>query len=640
MVKLVPVVLFLFFFFNAPAQLCTGSLGDPIVNITFGAGSNPGGALPVTATGYTYTTADCPEDGSYTIRSFTNGCFGSTWHTLSNDHTGNTNGYFMVVNSAYQPSAFYIDTVKNLCGNTTYEFASWVINLLKPDACSGAGIQPNLTFTIEKTDGTVLQTYNSGNIASSNTPQWRQFGFFFTTPVTADIVIRIVNNAPGGCGNDLALDDITFRPCGPLLVPSITNEPATTTAFCQGPAASYTFSCQVSGGITNPYYQWQQKTNNVWTDIPGANALSYTASFPAGTAPGTYAFRFTASEQSNAGSPQCRINSDPVTVVINANPVTTASNNGPVCAGKDVSFSATGGTIYDWTGPNGFATSGAAVVITNAQQTDAGKYYVLVKNAAGCPHLDSSILVVNPVPMATTADVQVSICEADSVLLSASGGNTYEWQPAAGLSSATVPAPKASPAASTDYAVIVSNSFGCTDTAYTKVIVSQKPRVNAGEDKVTFTGTPVQINGTVSGDNIQYFWDASPFLSNALSLEPLADPSADTKFVLNAVSLSGCGKATDTMEVFVYNALYIPNAFTPNGDGINDTWNLPALRAFNNFELSVFNRYGETVFHLNNNVLPWDGTYKGKKLPLGVYVYVIDFKGKRKTVKGTVSILR
>ena len=188
------------------AQLCQGSLGDPLVNITFGSGGNPGAPLAAAATGYQFTSADCPNDGFYTVRNNTNACFGNTWHSLSVDHTGNGNGYFMLVNASIQPSAFYVDTVRGLCGSSTYEFAAWVTNVIRPASCSGNSNQPNLSFTIEKTDGTVVQTYNSGNIPPTSSPVWKQYGFFFTTPPAgSDIVLRIVNNAPGGCGNDLGL---------------------------------------------------------------------------------------------------------------------------------------------------------------------------------------------------------------------------------------------------------------------------------------------------------------------------------------------------------------------------------------------------------------------------------------------------
>ncbi|RYZ21921.1 MAG: gliding motility-associated C-terminal domain-containing protein, partial [Chitinophagaceae bacterium] len=200
--------------FCGRAQLCTGSLGDPIVRTTFGNGANPGPRLPSAALGYSYVANDCPNDGSYTLRNASNACFGSTWHTVASDHTGDAGGYFMVVNASNNPGDFYVDTVRGLCSGTTYEFAAWVLNISRTNGCNGTPIQPNITFRIERTNGTVLGTYNTGNIPPAPSPEWKQFGFFFTTTASvADVVVRMTNNAPGGCGNDLLLDDITFRPC-------------------------------------------------------------------------------------------------------------------------------------------------------------------------------------------------------------------------------------------------------------------------------------------------------------------------------------------------------------------------------------------------------------------------------------------
>ena len=190
--------------FTSPkAQLCQGNLGDPVVNITFGAGPNPGPSLNAATTNYSFFGFDCPNDGSYTVINRSTACFGNSWHTVTQDHTGNSNGYFMLVNASLQPNDFYLDTVHGLCPNTTFEFAAWMLNILLPSACQPNPQQPNITFSIETVTGTALQTFNTGTIPSDASPTWKQYGFIFKTPAgISDIVVRIVNNAPGGCGND------------------------------------------------------------------------------------------------------------------------------------------------------------------------------------------------------------------------------------------------------------------------------------------------------------------------------------------------------------------------------------------------------------------------------------------------------
>src|SRR5579871_2684758 len=245
------------------AQLCSGSLGDPVVHFTFGAGSNPGPPLPGTITNYQYVNSNCPNDGQYTLANSTANCFGNTWITLTQDHTGDPNGYFMLTNASINRDDFYIDTIRGLCAGTTYEFAAWIVNILKPDACNGTGIEPNLTFNIETPDGTVLSYYNTGFIKATGFASWQQYGFYFTTPPNQPtIVLRIRNDAPGGCGNDLALDDITFRPCGPLVLASSSGSTSDTVNLCDyDNTTTLTFNASVSAGYNNPLYQWQISTD-------------------------------------------------------------------------------------------------------------------------------------------------------------------------------------------------------------------------------------------------------------------------------------------------------------------------------------------------------------------------------------------
>ncbi|RYE14205.1 MAG: T9SS type B sorting domain-containing protein, partial [Sphingobacteriales bacterium] len=545
---------------------------------------------------------DCPNDGFYTVRNNSTGCFSNTWHSLISDHTGNGNGYFMLVNASLQPSAFYLDTVRGLCGNTQYEFAAWVMNVILPSSCNGNTNQPNLTFTIERIDGTVLQTYNSGNIPPASSPQWKQYGFFFTTPAgVADVVLRIVNNAPGGCGNDLALDDITFRPCGALLTPAITGQSSNTSQICTGTARSVTLTCSVGPGFNNPVYQWQQLIANSWTDIPAANATTYTANFPAAALAGTYRYRLTVAEAGNFGSPQCRISSLPLTVVVNDLPVAAASNSGPACANATLTLSASGGIQYSWSGVNGFASNEASPVLPAVQPSQSGMYIVQVANATGCVATASTSVVVHPAPLATTGAATVAVCMGDSVQLSAAGGLTYRWAPASGLSNSAIANPKASPAENITYQVEVTDVNGCKDSAETIVQVIDRAIANAGPDHTIVGGGGVKLLGSISGNYQSFAWTPATAFANPQQLQPTVTPAADAVYRLTVTSNNGCGTSFDEVAVKLYKGIFIPSAFTPNNDGINDRWNIAALDAFPNFELYVFNRYGEVVFKNSGN---------------------------------------
>jgi hypothetical protein len=240
------------------AQICAGSLGDAVINVTFGAGAGAGSPLPGATTFYNFVSYDCPNDGNYTVINATASCFGNSWQTLSQDHTpGDNDGRMMLVNASIDPGDFFVDTARGLCANTTYEFGAWVANVLLTSACEGNGTDPKLVFNIETSAGVVLGTYSTGDIPETASPEWKQYGLFFTTPInTNDVVIRITNNAPGGCGNDIALDDITFRPCGPTVNATIANSAETILDLCSASITTASISATIGNGYVGPSQQW------------------------------------------------------------------------------------------------------------------------------------------------------------------------------------------------------------------------------------------------------------------------------------------------------------------------------------------------------------------------------------------------
>lgn len=622
------------------SQLCTGSLGDPVVHITFGSGGTQGNAIPSASTTYGFRSSDCPDDGWYTIRNSTSACFGNTWHSVAEDHTpGDVSGHMMVVNASFQPGVFYLDTVRGLCANTTYELAAWVMNVLRNTACGGAGIDPILTFQIETVTGQVLATYVTGSILETASPDWKQYGHFFTTTaISTSVVIRISNNAPGGCGNDILLDDITFRPCGPQVNATLSITGDTTAEFCEGNPTSYLIQSAASTGYSNPVYQWQVSVNGgAFTDIPGANNNTYLRD---STGDGEYRYRLSMAESVNIGVNSCRVASNMITFTVNPLPVPGLSDTTTGCAETDLLLDASGGTIYEWFGPNGFTASGQNITVPDLQPADAGLYRVMVTTDKGCSDGDSTIVVVYPavVPFASGG---TSVCEGVPVRLNATGGVQYEWTPASGLSSPTIADPVALPSDTMQYQVKVYNVFGCFDTASVTVNIWKKPKAMAGPDKRMLEGETVLLEGAAEGTQVRYFWTPPNNLDNTFILTPTAGPTVNTTYTLHVVSDLGCGTATDNVFVRVYKQVKIPNAFSPNGDGINDDWKILNLETYPESVLQVFNRHGQQVYYSRGYSRNWNGTFNGKPLPVGTYYYVIDLKSEYfPRLSGWVFIVR
>jgi gliding motility-associated-like protein len=627
--------LFLFIFSSELfAQLCQGSLGDPVVNITFGSGTNPGPALGAT-TNYNYIADGCPNDGFYTVANTITNCFNDTWHHTG-DHTGNPNGYMMVVNASYTPGDFFVKKVDGLCPNTTYEFAAWIYNLIQSFACYGNTIKPNITFNIETPNGQVLQTYSTGDIPENL--GWKQYGFFFSTTIDVNsVVLRMTNNAPGGCGNDLLLDDITFRACGPLVSANI-NGSLDSVDVCTGDNSIFTIGANVSSGYSDPVYQWQESQDDgiTFRNINGATNLAYIR--PATNSPGRFLYRMAVSQRQNTDVSSCSIYSNIVSVGVNKYPLIAASTRGH-CTGDSLILTANDAAQFSWKGPDNFISNEQNPFIAMATFANNGKYYVTGTSEKGCTSTDSTVATLSVRPEVNAGGDQ-EICEGNQAQLKSTGNHitSYQWSPVEGLSNPQISDPVAVPSQTTLYILQVAN-VDCIVSDSVLVTVNINPSANAGPDRVIIKGQSATLQGTAEGTDVNYLWAPEINITGNTTLSPVVNPLATQMYVLNVFSNKGCKTATDSVLVKVYPELYVPNAFTPNGDGKNDTWVIETLKAFPGAEVKVFNRYGQKVFDNNGQTISWDGMFKGQPQAAGAYVYLIDLKNNGPAVKGVVYLV-
>ena len=620
---------------------CDGSLGDPVINQTFGSGSNPGAPLPAGVTNMIYTSSNCPNDGYYTIVNSVNlnqNCH-PTWQIVTSDHTGNPNGYMMVVNASAQPSVFFTQSAPTLCPGTTYQFSAYILNLITL-AASGPGVsEPNITFSVLASDGTVLATKSTGTLASTQTPVWNQESLYFTTPDNiSSVTVEMTNNAPGGNGNDLILDDITFRACGPVIdagFGSVTG--STAQPLCQGTNATLTLTAKVEGN-NNPNYQWQSyHTNGGWIDTAGQTASSLNVVFH-NAVPGSYQYRVGIPNGTSTLA-SCRTYSSPLTVNVSANPVIGGVPlSQSVCEGDTVSVLATGGVTYQWSGPNLAPTSQNPLVINGVTQADAGKYTLTAYNQYACPTTTTTQITVTPKPIATIGG-DATICAGSSTQLIASGGKRYEWSPAGSLNNPTISNPIATPADTTTYTVKVYNDAGCYVAETATVNVLKTPVANAGPNKIIVQGQSVKLNGSAQNGDV-FYWTPDAYIIGANTLTPIVSPFQDTTYTLHVTSAANCGIDSSKVFIRVYQHIQIPNTFSPNNDGVNDLWNIAALSTYPQSLTQVFNRYGQQMFQSIGYGKPWDGKYNGQLLPAGTYYYIIDLKNDTPKISGWVVIVR
>lgn len=180
---------------------------------------------------------------------------------------------------------------------------------------------------------------------------------------------------------------------------------------------------------------------------------------------------------------------------------------------------------------------------------------------------------------------------------------------------------------------------GCTNTQEQAVTVLPVPTVTAGPDKFLLEGGSVVLNGTGTGSILTYSWSPVLYLNNAAISQPVASPTTDITYTLTVETADGC-KASDQVFVKVLKTPTVPNAFSPNGDGVHDRWEIEYLDSYPGATVEIFNRYGQKVFESKGYAKPWDGTLNGKALPIGTYYYIIDPKNGRKPITGFVDIIR
>jgi gliding motility-associated-like protein len=138
---------------------------------------------------------------------------------------------------------------------------------------------------------------------------------------------------------------------------------------------------------------------------------------------------------------------------------------------------------------------------------------------------------------------------------------------------------------------------------------------------------------------VQYLWSPDININNDTIKNPTITATKETTYTLKVTDIRGC-VAEDSIIVKVLDGLEIPNTFTPNGDGVNDTWVIPDLDTYPGATVDIFTRYGQKVFHSNGYGVPWDGTNNGKPLPQGVYYYIIKTNYTEKPLSGTITIIR
>jgi len=428
--------------------------------------------------------------------------------------------------------------------------------------------------------------------------------------------------------------------------------------ICSTAAAPAPLTGSIPTGGTGTYtYLWESSTNATAGFGPAAGTNTGQTYSPGTlTQPITYFRRVVTS---GACEPNIsEVVAITVTPAIENNTITAATTvvcegTVPVLAGS----TPTGGTgtpVYLWESSITSATTGfnPAVGTNNTKDYTPGSivqntWYRRTVTSAGsdcAPGISNVIgITIDKLPVAPTVEAaSVRACAGTSATLRVtSTSGTYQWfTTATGGTPVSYEAVFVTPVLTnnTTYYVQATNSNQCVSLTRTPVNVAVTAiSASAGQDTTIIEG---QVIGLQASGGTTYLWSPDTGLNNPNIASPIVTPTKTTTYQVTVTTEEGC-TATDEVTITVIPRVVVVNTFSPNGDNINDTWEIRNIENYPGATVEIFNRWGNPVFKSDIGYRqPWDGTFKGSILPLATYYYIIRLDATSKPISGSITLIR
>jgi len=441
---------------------------------------------------------------------------------------------------------------------------------------------------------------------------------------TGSYIVSLKTSSPYGCVDETQLT-VLVKPTarGVITGPS---------TICQDDKGLFTASASVVSDKLQ--WEWHFQNNSI---INGQNPAAQPFNNP-----GTDAVMLVIN---NEGCYDTTIH----TIVVNARPVIDISPRQPhVCIGDSVQLIAHDGEKYTWLPAanidNAFVSNPLVYPVINTT------YAVEVKNRFECVSRDSVLVLVTQ-RFKTVVDSPVHLCKGSTLVLKASGADKYTWLDGTDLDDIHSATPVTHTTVPRFYTVVGYDSYRCfADTAHTEIKIDPLPTVNAGPDVITLAGAELNLNATGSGDIVSWNWQPATYLSCSNCASPKSNPRSDITYVVEVATDHNC-KAKDSLSIHLVckaSQFNVPSSFTPNGDMLNDYFQIngKGIKLIKHF--IIFGRWGEKVFEKtnmppNNRSAAWDGTYRNQPLVTGTYVFMVEVicdTGESFSYKGTVTLIR
>lgn len=339
------------------------------------------------------------------------------------------------------------------------------------------------------------------------------------------------------------------------------------------------------------------------------------------------------------------INSDSVTVRVTDRVNLQVMKDTIICQGDTIQLKVNSdGFAFQWTPAENLDN---AILKQPRAITQATTAYSVTASIGGCSHTEDVRVTTVPYPQVNAGNDTTICFQTSAVLKGATNGRDVVWSPATSVSNNLALSPVAFPAITTSYILSAFDNKGCPKPAHDTVLVTVLPDIKpfAGRDTAVAIGQPLQLN---AGEAFRYEWTPSFSLSATDIRNPVAlfqTSSEGNRYKLRMFNEAGCvDSAYITIKVFEKGpTVFVPNAFTPNGDARNDFLKPIAVGIQQMHFFKIYNRWGQLVYQSNTVGNGWDGKINGRLQETGVFVWMFqatDFQGKAFMAKGTALLIR
>lgn len=586
----------------------------------------------IATTTYVCDQTGMVDDGEYSITNISDG-LNSGWHPGMIDHTGNMSGRALFVNADFTTGEFYRRTI-NLSTGTDYSFGAWITTVYDTDTgiCGGASIPSNVTFRIEDPVGTMIAETNTGDIPNGPDPDWQQFFISFNTGANTDIQLVLINNGAGGCGNDLAIDDITLELT--TAEPVIVDPPDIAVCDTDNNGTEiFDLTTQTATILDGQDpTQFNVTFHNTQFDAEADQfAIADPVNYTNIANPDTIYVRVERADQETCFST--------VDFDLILNPIIDLTTDLPtevnLCETEVIpplDGTATNTNIdltlvtYEWTDGTG------TVVSTDAIYTPTGSgTYTLTLTYPPCSESMHTVVVdITENPTLDLGDDQ-TLCDGGSYeIIPILGGNTtgitYLWS-----TGETSPTIVVDTTGTYDLTITVGN---CTVSDTVAVFIADPIEVTIGEDFKTCPNEPQVLTATSSNSNVTYQWFLNGEIitgETANVIEITLEPNTMGTQTFSVIASDGDCTGEGEIDVTLYDIgnCTISQGISPNSDGFNDILDLEFLNDRTGIvQLQIFNRLGTLVYEKTNYINEWEGqTTDNEELPTGTYFYVLDLAG-------------